>query len=167
MKPALRELILYVSLGLNVALIGLVAVHPYLTSNPANTTLPLPPIGPDMPPFPPHFDTVAKKLELTDDQRSRVVAVFENGRDEALGHFNELREARLRLVRFIIENPEDADGLTKIIEADADFPRRMATMMAGHLREVVQILTPEQRIKLLAQFEELERGHGPVMLEAE
>lgn len=163
MKPAVRELILYASLALNIVLLGLVVIFPLVTKS----SMPMPGAGPGMPPFPPHFDTIAEKLSLTPDQRKEVMAVFANGRDEALDHFNELRETRLRLVRFVIQNPDDKEGIEKILQEDVDTPRRMGSMMAGHLSAVVKILTPEQRVKLLAEFEELEKTANPVMLKIE
>lgn len=148
-----REALLWLSLGLNAAL--LVAVTMFW-QRARVAPFPGPPGMPSMfapgREFPPDFARISKRLELSPRQERDILAIFGEAREDAAKRFDAMHEARLRLIRQVIANPEDEAAIDAIVARDADVPQAMIRTMTGHIRRVALELTPAQRKLLLEEF---------------
>ncbi|MBI1289868.1 periplasmic heavy metal sensor [bacterium] len=158
MKPALREIILWLSIGLNVALITGMALGPCGLSLWGHRD---PFVG--GPPFPPEASMLADLIDLNGEQEKEIEVIFAQARKDAIPTLNEMRARRLRLLRFVIESPEDLEGRRRLLDEDGDIPRRMIEPMLGHLSSAVKVLTPEQRRDLLHEIEEMDKREGELI----
>src|SRR5262249_8602133 len=113
--------------------------------------------GPDGPGFGPAFMPMLQRLDLTDQQREQVRALMEANRPPEPG---QLRDAELKLHGAILA---DAPDLQAIDAAKAAINAAHASELAHQidvLAKVAQILTADQRQKLLKLQSEGPRGRG-------
>lgn len=152
---SIKELTLWLSLGLNAALLVGIVILATGQAQQAFDRL-LIRAAPGMPPFPPDLSFLADRLDLDAEQKVKVEAIFDRAKENAVGEFEVLKNMRLKVVSQIITNPEDEAGLDRVLEDGSELPKAFAKKMLGYLREVVLVLNQEQREKLLKEIESFE-----------
>lgn len=155
-KPPLREVVLWLSLGLNVALISGIGFLAYSFANPSVGRFMAFPPPPGMGPFPPDSSFIAKKLNLNADQKAKMEVIFLEAKTDAKGDFEKLKTMRLRIIQFIVENPEDEEGLNNLLDESSDIPKEFAQNLLNKLRRFVLVLDDDQRQSLLKEIEAFE-----------
>jgi len=94
------------------------------------------------------LDRIARQLDLTDGQRTRIREIFQQHRDDGLGTAAQQARAAQRALRSLIHDPsaEEAairDAATRASQAEAD----LAVERHKAFVEAFAVLTPEQQEK--------------------
>ena len=101
-------------------------------------------------------------LTLTDEQSSRIDAVFQATIPNLRQQRQELDEQEAKLSRLIAANVDEAQVIRQVdkVEAIRASANKMRTLMLLRMR---QVLSPEQRAKLNKLYEQWEKDHrrGP------
>lgn len=148
MSKKLRDLLLWVSLGLNVALLvglGLLVAG----EKPLRLLMPFPPGMRD--PIQSEFNRIASVLDVSEAQRLAIQEQLDRMKDRTGQRFDSMRNERMQVLRAIVLAPDTHP----LVLPDGDrFHQEMSAIVLGTARDVAKLLSPEQR-KLLA--EELDR----------
>ncbi|MCC7391038.1 Spy/CpxP family protein refolding chaperone [Candidatus Sumerlaeota bacterium] len=176
MKPATRQTILWLSLGLNVAFVlalAGVAIFPEASARIIATDT-APAASPDA--KPPHhggdrersgdplkreFYRIAKVIELEPAQRERIEAMLDACKKEGRSLYSQMKDERVKAFKSILSDPADDASFAKIIADSHDMHEAMALDMLSRFRAMVRELTAEQRAKLIVEFDNWDSKDGP------
>jgi Spy/CpxP family protein refolding chaperone len=89
------------------------------------------------------------RLELTDDQRTKLKEIREADRDNLRSARAQVRIARESLKAALLANPENIADVQTKATAVANALSTSSVQMALHLAKINQVLTPVQRVELL------------------
>ncbi|MEO8377646.1 MAG: Spy/CpxP family protein refolding chaperone [Candidatus Sumerlaeota bacterium] len=170
MKPATRQTILWISVGLNVAFcvaLASIAFFPdasvriIATEAHAATAA-----GDHRPhrdgdkdhgggdPMQREFNRIAKVLDLQPEQRDRIQKMMDDGKTEGRSLFSQMKDERVKAFRTILEQPNDDATFSHVIDHSHDIHEAMAVDMLSRFRAIARELTEEQRAKLLKEFDD-------------
>lgn len=156
MKPGLRQSLIWISIGLNVAFaasLAAVALFPNaLALHPAEEKKPeTKRNGPDW-----YLLGTIKRLDehlnLTQDQKATLDGLAETiktGRRDAL---NEMQSQRARMMQTIILHPSDEAKVQAVMIENRAMWDMFSDELVEGLRDVVSVLTPEQRAILAGEI---------------
>jgi Spy/CpxP family protein refolding chaperone len=88
------------------------------------------------------------RLQLTDDQRTKLKEIREADRDSLRSAWAQVRIARESLKAALLANPENTADVQTKATAVADALSTSSVQMALHLAKINQVLTPAQRVEL-------------------
>jgi Spy/CpxP family protein refolding chaperone len=104
-----------------------------------------------------------QRLGLTDDQVQALRAVRTRDAEARTQHWQSLRTAQAELRRLIVGGADEATIAAKQTEV-SQLMAQSLQMRVDRLKEIVPILTPEQREQFVQMMEERKHGrgrHGP------
>lgn len=109
------------------------------------------------------LERIARQLDLTDGQRTRIREIFEQHRDDGMGAAAQGVRAARRDLRALIQNPaaDDAavrDAAAKATQADAE----LAVHRHRAFAEAFAVLTPEQQEKAKTLLENAPQHRGGI-----
>jgi len=88
-------------------------------------------------------------LDLTDEQKASLEALRESHRSEAVAQRKELAKLRHEIEGLMMEDEPDAGRLEKLIRKAGDLKTEMRVQGVKHRLEMRELLTAEQRDRLL------------------
>jgi Spy/CpxP family protein refolding chaperone len=94
------------------------------------------------------FGFMARELNLSDDQRSRVKAIFAAARDEDAPIRQQLEELHQQVHDAIVTNGYNDSQIRALVQAKSSAMVEMAVHGIATLAKVRDVLTPEQQQKL-------------------
>jgi Spy/CpxP family protein refolding chaperone len=89
------------------------------------------------------------RLQLTDDQRTKLQQIREADRDNLRSARAQVRIARESLKAALLANPENVADVQTKATAVANALSTSSVQMALHLAKINQVLTPVQRVELV------------------
>jgi len=89
------------------------------------------------------------RLELTDDQRTKLNEIREADRDNLRSAWAQVRIARESLKAALLANPENIADVQTKATAVANALSTSSVQMALHLAKINQVLAPVQRVELV------------------
>lgn len=89
-----------------------------------------------------------QKIGITDEQAGQIRAILMGGREESARLQKELRTVRLRLA-LAVEEGASAERLEPLIAAHQAAAKAAQDFLAGQVQKAFEVLTVEQRAKVL------------------
>lgn len=105
-----------------------------------------------------NVDRIAKKLDLSDDQRTQIEGIMAASKQQMRDHHDKLRANRKQLKSLMRQSPLDEVALRQIADSQGDLQADMTVLRAQQRAKINDILTSEQRAKL-ADMAGKKRGH--------
>ncbi|MCC6545842.1 Spy/CpxP family protein refolding chaperone [Candidatus Sumerlaeota bacterium] len=179
MKPANRQMLLWLSLGLNVAfvvaLVGVAffpeaSVRILATEARAAASIGAPDgkaprhddeRGHGGDPMKRELNRIAKVIKLEPAQRQRIETMLDNCKNEGRNLYSQMKEERVRAFKTLLEEPNNDLVFSRVIDESHDIHEAMAFDILSRFRAMVRELTPEQREKLLKEFDQWESKDPP------
>jgi len=107
-----------------------------------------------------HFERMAERLELTDEQKAAVEKIHDDGRGEMVALQKELAQARLELKSVMLDDDPSLSEVRKLVEQIGDLETRAHMTKIEHMLAFRKTLTPEQRDLFLLHGPHHGGGHG-------
>ena len=101
---------------------------------------------------------MAKKLDLSDDQRTQIEGIVEASKQQIRDHHDKLRANREQLKSLMKQSPLDEAALRKIADIQGDLKADLIVLRAQQWAKIGDILSSEQRAKLVDMAGK-KRGH--------
>ena len=95
-----------------------------------------------------NVDRMAKKLDLSDDQRTQIDGIMAAAKQQMKDQHDKLRANREQLKSLMRQSPLDETALRKVADAQGDLEADMIVLRAQQRAKIADILTEEQRAKL-------------------
>ena len=95
-----------------------------------------------------NVDRMAKKLDLSENQRAQIEAIMEASKQKMSDHRDKLRANRKQLKSLTMQSPLDEVMLRKVAEAQGDLKADMIVLRVQQRVKINGMLTSEQRVKL-------------------
>jgi Spy/CpxP family protein refolding chaperone len=95
-----------------------------------------------------NVDRMAKKLDLSDDQRTQIDGIMAAAKQQMKDQHDKLRANREQLKSLMRQSPLDETALRKVADAQGDLEADMIVLRAQQRAKIGDILTEEQRVKL-------------------
>lgn len=105
-----------------------------------------------------NVDRMAKKLDLSDDQRTQIEGIMAASKQQITDHREKLRENRKQLKSLMRQSPLDEAALRQVADSQGNLKADMIVLRAQQRVKINDILTNEQRAKL-ADMVGKKRGH--------
>lgn len=95
-----------------------------------------------------NVDRMAKKLDLSDDQRTQIEGIMAASKQQMKDQHDKLRANRKQLRSLTMQNTLDEAALRKLADAQGDLKADMIVLRAQQRAKIGDVLTKEQRAKL-------------------
>jgi len=95
-----------------------------------------------------NVDRIAKKLNLTDDQRTQIEAIVEGSKQQMSDRREKMQASREQLKELIQQSPLNETEVRKVADAQGDLKADMIVLRAQQRAKINAILTDDQRIQL-------------------
>jgi protein CpxP len=103
-----------------------------------------------------HLAGAVKRLDLSDDQRSAVRAIFEDNRDDLRANMEASHAVRKELQALLMADTLDEDALAELAGREGELAEERVLLGAGLASQVLAELDPDQRAELQAMRAERE-----------
>jgi len=95
-----------------------------------------------------NVDRMAKKLDLSDDQRTQIEGIMAASKQQIRDHHDKLRANREQLKSLMKQSPLDEAALRKVADTQGDLKADLIVLRAQQRAKIGDILSSEQRAKL-------------------
>lgn len=107
-----------------------------------------------------HLHGLLRDLDLSEEQREQIHTLFESAHDSTGSQREALHTALTDLMRLSLSDGYTDEAASAVVATAAPVLSEMGTSHARTLHQVYEILTADQRQKLLANFERMADHFG-------
>lgn len=91
---------------------------------------------------------VLEKLDLSEEQRGQIDAIFQKSRSRLREKWTELRDVSQQLHALALSDSYDEGRVNSLADRKGDLVTELAKLKAAEMAKVHAVLTPEQREKM-------------------
>jgi Spy/CpxP family protein refolding chaperone len=95
-----------------------------------------------------HLQKAKEALGLSDQQMTDIQAIFQQLHDQNAQYRQQLHGGMQQILETLVKNPNDVAAAQALIDQQAESERAMKSNMLNAASKALNVLTPDQRIKL-------------------
>ncbi len=95
-----------------------------------------------------HLAHAQKELGLSDAQVDQIKTIFKSAHEQNAQYVDQLHGGFASVMTTLVKNPNDVAAAQAIMDQQAAAERQLKTNLLGAASKALNILTPEQRVKL-------------------
>jgi Spy/CpxP family protein refolding chaperone len=95
-----------------------------------------------------HLHEIASELDLTDDQKTQIHAIFKETREANEQYHEQMHGGLKNVARVLIDNPNDLAGAQALLDQQTATERALKSNILRGVSKALNVLTPAQRTEL-------------------
>ncbi len=95
-----------------------------------------------------HLHEIASELDLTDDQKTQIHAIFKETREANKQYHEQMHGGLKSVARVLIDNPNDLAGAQALLDQQTATERALKSNILRGVSKALNVLTPAQRTEL-------------------